>query len=478
MFGGKWCSRGVVLGAMLSVLFGLCTTAVAQQSQKEKQSILKTAKNERIPSSKLMNLLNDKLQGAYQDLELVFKVCYSGENTTRAAGEHGLLGEWSVSTSCDTKATGKNAKSDSDESTFYGKEGLLIGDTHYHGYAAQYIKKLLEGKNTVSNRQLHDYAKANHFLPEDRPQYLSSGATADDMTVHGGNQSNHAIIFSTPAGLGEPLTDKLYEALEGAGYQDDDITFLRGLGEPEGHVDGKARLEDLDTALDDLKAALDAHPGEEKAYIFFDCHGVYHTKNVVYQEGKFSQPGGGVVVTHSASSVEVYTDDDTLVSGLKEELPKFYGGVWQDDPFLHRVDPPELLFSTFEESFTTPDANVEVYLDGFPIGLVEMGNATGSDYAMEIPDFALNALMNRIESEDTLDVDFYFPDENDFFQLAVTEDFYSPGYTHSNYGIGLAITLDSAFTVPEPGSLALLIVAGLTLIARRLPKVRGDESAR
>lgn len=185
-------ARGLLCLLAVLIVATPCRIAVANPTKSERQSSVKMGPDKngpRLSSSALIKLLNIKLKGAYEDLELVFKVCYSGEMARRAARETtdgGLRGEWSVSTAADRHHVSENEVTN--DRIFEDKEGLPYNGVYYHGYAAQYIKELKAKGNTVGNKALHEKAKAENAF-EQNPQYASSGAAADNMTVHGGTKS-------------------------------------------------------------------------------------------------------------------------------------------------------------------------------------------------------------------------------------------------------------------------------------------------
>ena len=176
--------------------------AVGAESSKEDQSGVRLADGKLLSSSALIKLLKQKLDTRYQDLEVVMLACESGEFADRAKGAGGLGGNWSMTTassksrcSTDTEVAGNRKRTGQDGSDVLP---LPLHSIYYaHGFSAQYVKKLLEGKNTVGNKALFEYARDKDHVNGD-PQYSSSGAAADNMTVHGGKKSNHAIVLSTP----------------------------------------------------------------------------------------------------------------------------------------------------------------------------------------------------------------------------------------------------------------------------------------
>ena len=343
----------------------------AADEKQEVQSGFETSDGQDVSSSEFIKLLKDKLDTRYQDLEIVIKSCYSGEFVTRAAGTNGLSGNWSLSTSSDTNHPTTNGRTPGDKDIPQGPggkiTGLHYGGYYYYGFAAQYIKQLLNAPNT-SNKGLYQAANDNDIIngvPPENPQYGSSGTNADNTTVHGGTKSNHAIIFSEPATYGDRLTEELYNALKGAGYTDADIDYLRD--DDQELVGHNATLQDLKDALDRLNTVLTNNLGEEKAYIFVDAHGSYEIRDVAYlPHHTLGVPLDGLLVSYPSGTV-VIDADATLVGLLAEEAPRSTGGFWADEPELHRVAQPTLRFTTVAESFSG-SAIVNLSLNQVPLG--------------------------------------------------------------------------------------------------------------
>jgi hypothetical protein len=327
--------------------------------------------------------------------------------------------------------------------------GVHIGNHYYHGFAAQYVGKLQSGKNTVSNKTLFDTAKANDHHPDENPQYASSGKTADDFTIHGGKTSNHALVISAGAAdNGATIADGLVDALKGAGYAAADINRLSNANGT------KAKIE---AAIGDLGTKLSAHKGEEKGLIYFDAHGSYSEKTVVYAPNSFGTPGGGATITANSSTVAFFTDNPTLIADLQEELPRSGGGFWRDDPLIQRDGSPYITFTTNAESFIG-SASVMVTLDGLPLGTLAMGHAAGADYKLTLTDPLLDQLMPLILSDGFLDLGFVLPSALDGFSFAVTEDWLQAGFPSLDYGINIGAILGSDVLLPEPAMAFILVV--------------------
>src|SRR5271165_2725130 len=185
--------RGTIAGALAAALIWATGDALADPAKKETQSILFDQASDELTSSALIKLLNDKLAGAYQDLELVITSCSGGEFTTRAKG---LQGAWSVSTAAKTGKCNGTTYGNPDPKVG-GKDGLKLGDNFFDGWDPQWVKSLLADGSKATNKSLFDYATANMGYVGQGPAYASSGAAADNMTIHGGASSNHAIVFAS-----------------------------------------------------------------------------------------------------------------------------------------------------------------------------------------------------------------------------------------------------------------------------------------
>ncbi len=419
-------------------------------TRKEDQSAFGTTDGGIFTSTALVKLLRDKLGSDYQDLELVFDVCQSGEFATRLKAT--LPGDVSIMTASDTDHCASHGKTSGDKDIPQGPGGTIAGvhiDNHYyHGFAAQYVGKLQSAKNTVSNKTLFDTATANNDEPGENPRYASSGKIADDFTIHGGKTSNHALVISAGTNFGAEIADGLVDALKGAGYANADISRL-------GKANGtKAKIE---TAIADLGTKLSAHKGEEKGLIYIDAHGSYSEKTVAYAPNSFGTPGGGATITGRSSTVAFFADNPTLIADLQEELPRSGGGFWRDDPLIQRDGSPYITFTTNSETFAGPTA-VDVTLDGLPIGTITMGNSLGADYKLSLSDLRLDQLMPDILNNGFLDLGFVVPSSLDSFSFAVTEDWLQAGFPSLDYGINIGAILGSETLLPEPAMAVILVL--------------------
>lgn len=438
---------------LLFVFAGLLVFAVAPRAQAadkvETQSVIYNSKRAELSSSALIKLMKDKLDTAYQDLELVVTSCGGGEVASRAGGANGLAGNWSVSTStdidhCNTTISGNK------------KDGgnFNIGGSVFNGWLPAWISKLTADGNKVSNKALFDYATAEKqkILPGSTPQYNSSGNVADNMTLHGGEKSNHAILFQT-TGYTKVLNG-VVSALQAAGYTNAEINQM---------PDDQLTWAGFGEALDALRKQIDANPGKEKAFIDIQAHGGKAEKTVAYAPGKFGQAGGGAVVSAANPVLPITVNDPVALAQLGQDLPKPGGGDYYEDPTIARYGPATLFFSTLAESFIGSD-DVGVSVDGLFIGDILMGNSGGSDYQIAIPNSILSQILGEIISSGELDVGYQFASAADSFTLATEEDWASPTYQNLDYGIGVAADVDQV-TVPEPPSVVLFGAGMIWLLA-------------
>ncbi|MAE63104.1 MAG: hypothetical protein CMJ18_02425 [Phycisphaeraceae bacterium] len=455
--------------------FPLVSEAI--DTKKEDQSVISLNKgnDQTLSSSALIKLLNSKLDGDHENLTLVIDANKSGEFARRAAlGTGGIKGTWSVATSTSTLKRPKSIRTGNKAFTFTRPDGTVIdavklGNRFYQGYSAQYIGKLDADKNDVSAKSLHDTAEARND-EETSPQYKSSGKSADDMTVHGGDKANRAIIATRG---NHPrlrnITNQLRTELKDAGYKDSEITFLSRK---------TSSIANLKRALDDMRKVLDAEGNRDKVnlFMYLTGQGAYMERTVAYRAGQLDQAGGGVYVADASSglpdstlSLDIFVAEPGLVADLKEELPASQGGFWLDDPNVERGGEAFISFSTAEEVLTTADRTVRVVLNDMEIGSVELNGLRGGDYVVTIPDSILDRVLPAIESNQTASISFQLPAEEDFFRMAVFEDYLSDAYPNLDYGIGIAAPIN---VLPEPSATAILILGAVVLLAPRARQMR------
>lgn len=456
---------------------------------KKQQSCFRTADKKKtyINSSYLMKLLNDKLD-KYQDLEIFIGSCHSGQFIEEAQDpNHGLKGDWSMSTANVAEHVAREKIVGKDEE-YKGKDGeshrgleaqgiLKKGkDCYIRGYNSQYVKKVGENKNSITNKDLHEEAENGipKELAEDKkepqdPQYASSGEVADNMTLHGGEKSNHAIIFAswypeTDAKTSSAIREEskgLYEGLIGCGYTDRSIDYCYGRNPNEqSGADRGATKQDFENALHDMATSLEhaEDPNKEKIYIAILAHGYYSKQEIYYDLTMPPQPRNGKVISGPGAVLPIPADpnlqrnlqEDALCEDPNDPNNKNF---WSDDTDVRRTESPMLTFATSFESFTG-SSDVNIFLNDIFFETLTFNNEpNGGEYIVEIPDSLLCQLFPQLESDPNIYVDFRLPSSADSFILATDDDFYlDPNYPHMSYGIGIMVGL-SAFNTFFDGDL-------------------------
>ena len=455
--------------AALALIAYLNATAFAAE-ETALQSYFMTGDQKTGSSSWLMKAVHQYLKDAYEDLEIVVTSCKSGEFASRAGAGGGLAGTWSLLTATDEKHN----------SLWYERTGT---GPIFSGWAPYYTTAVQTLKNTKGSKDLWTKAKNDSDVPERNPRYNSSGAASDAFTIHGGANSNHAILFSVaekPTTVLGQYAERMYKGLTLSGYTDGTIDYLRGkaLPDPQGTVDRVATAAELTKAMKDMAAAIGGatEPDREKAYIFIQAHGGYAQKTVHKSDGRRAPsvgPGSGQFVNNSAGALRLIVDDPTALGDVLEELPKpasAGGGFWADDPELTRYGDAVLSISTNNEFFATANTNVGVSVNGHPIGSITMGDSQGGDYDLPIPSDLLGELAPDLLASQSLQFQFAFPTSADYFQTSVAEDYALDSYTHLDYGMYLATPLnvfDPETAIPEPCAAFATILAATTLFLRR-----------
>ena len=439
-----------IAAAVLSGL--LLTLPAAVLAAEEKQSVFYDELNGELTSSQLIKLLNKKLDGVYQDLELVVTSCFSGELAQRAKT---LLGDWSVATSTDIKHANTTIAGE-----IKGAGNFKIGGDTFNGWMPAWLSKLTTDGNTIGNKALADYASAEKLkaVKGSTPQYSSSGKTADDMTLHGGAMSNHAVVFQTTGFTA--VLDGVISALKAAGYTDAEINRQIPTG-------AAATWDNFSAALDDLRKKLDKNPKKEKALIILQTHGATESRTVAYAPGGIGGVGGGALVSAAAASFAMSVSDSTVLAQLGQDLLKPGGGIFSHAPELARKGPATLRFSSFDSHFDAP-ADVGITVNGHLIGTLALGQSAGADYQISIPDAILSEVFGDVLSSHSLDLGFNFASSNDWLRIATPEDWSSATATALDYGVGISANccIDTS-TVPEPSTLVLFGAAWIISRQRR-----------
>ncbi len=399
--------------------------AVFTGGETESHSYVVDKNDEKIWDDAFTKLVKDKLNGRYQNLQVVVGACGSGGFATEAkSGANALGGNWSVSTSRGTRAE-TTTQQDSEKNS--GESGLKIGDSYYHGWTPQWIKKLKSDKAATS-KTLADCAKKHDHRIGD-PKF-EKGGTGDESKIHDGAMSNHAIIWSPARSkIDREVMSALYDQLDDAGYDDGTIDYaydsFGGQNVNDNPVDHDATKGNLETMLTAMGTALNAHNGQEKAFIWINAHGNTEKRKVEKDEkAPPKEPGQGQnYLPGTGPDLDL---DQEFVSLLLED-------VAVNDPEAQRQGPATVQVTTFQEAFAGP---VAVLLDGVHAGFLFMlGSPLGAHYEMDIADPALLALAGSHALDDLhVQVIFQFPFGS--FRIATPLDAELLNLEH--YGVGLA----------------------------------------
>jgi len=444
-------------GAALS--FALVLASGQAIAQTETHSYIRGAGGQQLFDDEFAKCVQNELGEAYQNLQIVVASCFSGGFADEASAA--LKGNWSLNSARDKTHKLTLSRTNDPHNKVNGKEGIKIGNRWYHGWSPQWIKKLTADKDATA-QALADFAKANDHLTGGNPQFVHAG-TGKDAKVHDGVKSNHALIWSPESSSWEDdMNTQLVMALEAAGYDKDTIDYAygnKGGTKVKGKdVDRDATEANLKQMLKDLRTDLNAHPAQEKGFIFLYGHGGTERRKAEKKDlADEDQPfQGKKIMSGGSTSLEF---DDPFRNLLLEDLTV-------DDPELSRVSSPSLLVSTTEETFA---GEVSVLVDGLDAGsLVLQGVTFGADYEISLAESLLLDLDAQGMLDDgTVDVSFLFDDDpQSMFRIATEWDFSLPEFDLSHYGVGLT---SGAFLskVPAPGPGVLMLMGGLAIIRRR-----------
>lgn len=449
--------RNHALGVMLSLAIAGTIVPAARAQDTEEHSYVAGVDDNRLYDDELIKCLKTELGDVYQNLQIVVSACFSGGFASAAEGE--LAGNWSVNTARDIDHSHTYHRTTDPNNMKGGETGLKIGNKWYHGWKPQWIKQLNADKDSTS-QALADYAKTHDHLVGGNPQFKFAG-TGNASKVHDGVKSNHALIWSSDADSWEAdLMGQLITGLEAAGYDKDTIDYAYG-NEAGQKVNGKdvdrnATKANLKQMLKDLRTDLNAHPGEEKAFIYLNSHGGTERRKAEKKEQAVEETGfQGKKFTDGAST--------TL-----ELSPKFADLLLEetvlDDPGLTRFNNPALEISTTEEAMS---GLVDVFIDGVQAGsLVLQGEVFGADYSIELQDAVMFdlAALGALDDQ-ALEVSFQFDDPENMFRVATEWDFALDEFNLSHYGIGLATGAFLA-KVPVPGTAVLVVLGSIVMIRR------------
>ncbi len=459
--------------AVAVCVFLVVNIAYGGRRERRRQSSFRTADRpgfgsqrdrNKISSSLFVRMLNEKLRGKYQDIEIIINSCHSGEFIEAASDpNHGLQGEWSIMTAAEHGRTAGVTSQDTAQAEGIdgdNHDGLETDEGFYHGFKPQVIKAIKDEGNGITNEEIFRRARdRNHReFRGQNPRYAASSEDANNMTIHGGRRSNHAIMFSQPASEGQVLAPEMYEALKAAGYSDDDIEFLYGDadGDPppvDPHVDGPALKANLEAALDALAEKLALHEGNEKALIWIDAHGRYEYADVAYQdEEPTGQANGGETSSGPTHDSDIPVDPNMRKDLEEETWSESDEAYLRDDPMLQKTAEPEIFFATSHEDFKGQDQPIiSVFANKILVGTVELENSSsGAEYFLPIDDRAMVRLLGTLGNDSNLRITLDWGDSAGTIRFGTPEDiWYNPDYTNGYYGVGIAVEMDSYMEAAE-----------------------------
>jgi hypothetical protein len=449
----------------------------------------------------LQRLIADSLyqdgDAVYQDLEMVFNICYGGGFIDYIVAA-GLKGTWSASSSvpADKKAgydyTFKNTPR-AGIANAWENDGLnfkwvdtkdKVQDGYANGYSEQYIRAFQQDA-TRTTRQLHDLAVERNYKNDDRviePGVFRSQEGGDSATIRGisganGTLSRHAIIYSggERASSRQRVVETLERTLKADPLKYDTVTTMiatgRGLKESPPGIDQtkwkETTLASLTAELQNLRTELLKNPHREKALLFFEGHGATaHERRVVKtKDGDPPVPGEGFTFSNAAPTLTMTLSPDKQAS-LQQGVP----GLGHEDSLeLQRIQNPVLNFTTYAESGPGP---VDVYLNNVLAGSVFL-NGIRSDYMFELSDAVLQTIPWASAPID-LSIRFAFASNAQSFQLSTNYDYFQdPSFSSafSHYGLGITDILGQGTPdVPEPSTFAFGIMGVVAWLLRGMSR--------
>lgn len=438
----------------------------------------------------------------YQDLQLVFDICYGGGVIDWITAHGGLKGTWSAASGANGREIQVKSWTDWDGATALGggggrkdvwkHPGLKVSqykidgdptsgkrDQYVNSYTAQYLKAI-EDNAQQNVKQLHDTALKKYLENANavaQGKYASSGAAADAFTIKGNDEtkSRHGIAYQGGSynTSDQHVYERLLQILGDAGYKGDtgSIQKLFHRGDPPlekptasgvSTADWKpATYAELDKALQQLRTELLKNPGKEKALVYVTGHGTSfrETRAQKLKDGDPPLPGEGFVFEADANTMRIALDGiDQLL--MQEEINDGSGRFLRDDPALQRLGPPVLNFTTYAQSISGP---VRVFLDDYFAGSVVLSGARG-DYTLALRDDLVSSIGWTNADDILLDVRFEFASAADWFQLSTEYDYFQdPAFSaeFGHFGLGLSNVMYQGFPIPEPG---LAFLAPLAMV--------------
>ena len=426
----------------------------------------------------------------YQDLEMVFDICYGGGFIDYIQGA-GLKGTWSASSSVPANKTAgydytfrntpkkgiaKAWKNDGLNFKWVDTENKLH-DGYANGYSEQYIRAFQQD-SSLSTKKLHDLAVQKNFVNDKKiiePGVFASQEGGDKATVNGipGPQktlSKHAIIYSggRRASSRQRVVETLQRTLTSDPFKYNTVTTMiaggQGLVASPPDIDQSkwkpTTANDLNTQLQKLRAELLKNPQREKALLFFGGHGAtaHETRVIKTKDGDPPVPGEGFTFSNVAPDLTMMLDPDKQ-AWLQQGI---FGLGHEDSYELQHIQNPIFNFTTYSENVSGP---VGIYLDNLFAGTVTLNGSRG-DYILEIADSVLSQIAWSAFSDIALNIRFDFSSDADSFQLSTDFDYFqdvSFSSKFNHYGLGITTILGQGTPIPEP-STWILMMTGLTVI--------------
>lgn len=471
--------RGLKPSQLAQALMVLCLAVAMPDALAgavtETHSYLQAPDSEKVFDYQLAESIRKALGGKFDDLTVVISACMSGGFATEIGAKlMNQVGKWSVTTSRDQSKVERFAETDSKVyERFEGLKSQTDPDKWIHGWEAVWVKQLLSHPNSTI-QQLYDAAKTGDYDQAGaKTSRLQFSAAGNQSKVSLDDKSRSLVWYNYDRAAGAGAY-QLYRGLIGAGFSDDRILFAydnlaggdlaRGDERPS-PVDENATKKNLildGTAgsgkfLVEIAKGLDtAEKGQKKATIYLGSDG--NIAKVKQEKVENPQPG-------EATQGRVFSPLDSATS--LELDPTFINAFFLDVagpglPDMHRAGLPQFRWITADETYS---GRVDVYIEGFLAGSVDMlGRSGGGVYRIDLSDGLLLDLYYRSSLLGDLVADIAFKFDQGSFRIATDWDFELD--RADGYGVAL-VAPPLRSTVPEPGTLALLGLGVVALVAPR-----------
>ncbi|MCP5373704.1 MAG: PEP-CTERM sorting domain-containing protein [Hyphomicrobiales bacterium] len=340
-------------------------------------------------------------------------------------------------------------------------------------------KRAKEGKPAVEIPP--EWDKGGRETRVQEPQNDQSADKPGAAKLASGKSSNHAIIYRTDGrDVSAEEEKKTVDALKKAGFTSIDI--LTPLSNTDGKELSDAQKEHRPPNLrDDL--AIPSNLQKKLQALKPKMNKDEHLTVVVIGHGSKVQAsnttganlglGNGALFTQANPTDRI--GGHGTASLLAEEAVSPLTGLLLDDYIYTRWDQPALVLQTLDE-FSLGGAPVGVLINGIPVGDLVLDDEPPGGFGfhrLEIDDAAIAAIFDTTDILNGLEVSFDFSSPDDFLKLATADDLELMGGVMGFYGLSLQFSLDGDdAAVPEPGTLALLVVglAWLVTARRRRPR--------